>query len=181
MKNLIKNLSFLLVSLTMLLTLSCGSSNSSGADNSIREDSQNDEYALLSEQNVDSHKIVEDLSGKVIVLSENDFIERITALDNPKGFQYLGQTPCIVELYADWCKPCGYLSQLMNELSPEYQGKVIFYKINIDRAKGMTKAFNVRSIPKILYFKPLEEVKSTVGYLNREELKKAIDEYLLKP
>ena len=177
MKNHIKNFALLLV----VLIVSCGSSGTSNPVTNLPEDSQTDDYALLSDQNVESYKIVEDLSGKVIVLYEKDFIERITALDNPKGFQYLGQTPCIVELYADWCKPCIYLSQLMNELAPEYKGKVIFYKLNIDKARDVVAAFNVKSIPKILYFKPRGEVSSTLGYLNREELKKAIDDYLLKP
>ena len=142
---------------------------------------ETDEYALLKEPNSTPQKIAEDLSGKVIILSEEDFIERITALDNPKGFQYKGKTPCIVDLYADWCKPCGYLSQLLNELAPEYQGKVIFYKLNIDRARAVVDAFNVSSIPKILYFKPHGEVSSTVGYLNKEELKETIHNLLLKP
>jgi len=176
MKNHIKNFALLLV----VLIVSCGSSGTSNPVNNLPEDSQTDDYALLKTPD-NASQSTEDLSGRVIVLYEKDFIERITALDNPKGFQYLGQTPCIVDLYADWCKPCGYLSQLMNELAPEYQGKVIFYKLNIDKAKEVTKAFNVISIPKILYFKRFGEVKSTIGYLNKEELKKAIDDYLLKP
>jgi thiol-disulfide isomerase/thioredoxin len=181
MKNQMKNLVLLSIIIMMSLTFSCGSSNTSNTDNAVSEDSQTDDYALLSETNHASPKIVEDLSGKVIILSEKDFIERITALDNPKGFQYIGHTPCIVELYADWCKPCGFLSQLLNELAPEYQGKVIFYKLNIDRARAVVDAFNVETIPKILYFKPHSKVSSTLGYLNREELKKMIDDLLLKP
>jgi thiol-disulfide isomerase/thioredoxin len=178
-KNLIKK--FILPLIVILLNFSCGNSNTSNTENDFFEDSKTDDYAMLSETNNESQRIVEDLSGKVIILYEKDFTERITALDNPKGLQYLGQTPCIVELYADWCKPCGYLSQLLNELAPEYQGKVIFYKLNIDRARVVVEAFNVTTIPKILYFKPFGEVVSTVGYLNREELKKAIENYLLKP
>jgi len=178
-KNLIKN--FVLLLTILLLTFSCGSSAISNTDNAASDEPQTDDYALLREQNNAPPKITEDLSGKVIVLYEKDFMERITALDNPKGFQYLGQTPCIVELYADWCKPCVYLSQVLNELAPEYKEKVIFYKLNIDKARDVVQAFNVKSIPKILYFKPRGEVHSTVGYLNKEELKKAIDDYLLKP
>jgi thioredoxin 1 len=87
----------------------------------------------------------------------------------------------MVELYADWCKPCGYLSELMRNLAPEYQGKVIFYKLNIDKAAGVNAAFNVKEIPKILYFKPHGEVSSTVGFLNREQLKNTIDKLLLNP
>jgi thioredoxin-like negative regulator of GroEL len=165
----------------LVIVLSCNSFKKSNIENKIPENNINDDYALLREPGNESHKIVEDLSGNVIILTEKEFIERITDLDNPKGFQYKGNTPCIVELYANWCKPCGYLSQLFNELAPEYQGRVIFYKIDMDKAREIQLAFNVKTIPKILYFKPRGEISNTIGYLNKEELKKMIDELLLKP
>ena len=170
----------ILLIITMLFMLSCRNSNKSNVEVSTQDNSNNDDYALLRGVNP-SPRIVEDLSGTVIILTENDFIERITALDHPKGFQYLGHTPCIVELYADWCKPCGYLSELMRKMAPAYQGKVIFYKLNIDKAPYIKLAFNVENIPKILYFKPFCEVKSTVGYLNEEKLTRTINEFLLNP
>jgi len=70
---------------------------------------------------------------------------------------------------------------VLNELAPEYKGKVIFYKLNTDYAKEVVKAFNVVSIPKILYFKPYGKVSSSLGFLNKEEMKKMIDDILLKP
>jgi len=146
----------------------------------VLEDTKTDDYDLLKTPKT-HERIPEDLSGRVIVISEKEFTERITAIDNPKGFQYLGQTPCIVDLYASWCKPCGFLSQLLNELAPEYKGKVIFYKVDIDKAREIAFVFNVKSIPMLLYFKPHGPISSTVGYLNREELIKAIDDYLLNP
>jgi thioredoxin-like negative regulator of GroEL len=162
-----------------MLSFSCGSSNTSFIESYDAENPQTDDYATL--KRLQPQKIEEDLSGGVIIITEKDFIERITDLDNPKGFQYKGRTPCMVELYADWCKPCGYLSELMRNLAPEYQGKVIFYKLNIDKAAGINYAFNVKEIPKILYFKPHGEVSSTVGYLNRKKIKNTIDKLLLNP
>jgi len=181
MKIQMKSQVLLIMMMMVSLTISCGSSNVSNVENQVSEDSQTDDYALLKEQNTQPKKNDETPSGKVILLTEKEFIERITALDNPKGFQYLGHTPCIVELYADWCKPCILLSHVLNDLAPEYKDKVIFYKLNSDRAPEVVKAFNVISIPKVLYFKPHGKISSTVGYLSREELRKMIDDLLLKP
>jgi len=164
----------------MTTALSCVNSNIPKTENMVLEDTKTDDYDLLKTPKT-HERIPEDLSGRVIVISEKEFTERITAIDNPKGFQYLGQTPCIVDLYASWCKPCGFLSQLLNELAPEYKGKVIFYKVDIDKAREIAFVFNVKSIPMLLYFKPHGPISSTVGYLNREELIKAIDDYLLNP
>jgi len=164
----------------ILLVLSCGNTNTSNTDEVTSEDAKADDYALLKDLDR-PEKIAEDLSGEVIILSEKDFIERITVLDNSKGFQYLGQTPCIVDLYASWCKPCGMLSENLRALAPEYQGKVIFYKVDIDKAREIAYVFNVQSIPMLLFFKPRGTISSSVGYLTKEELRKAIDEYLLNP
>jgi len=175
-----KNLFLLLIAM-VVFTLLCCNSRVSSVNDVVSDDSKTDDYDILKNPDKIPQKVTEDLSGKVIVLNEEDFIERITVLDNPKGFQYKGQTPCIVDLYASWCRPCGYLSQVMSELVQEYQGKVIFYKLDIDRARKVVYAFDVKSIPMILYFKPHGGVSTTVGYLNHEELRKAIDEYLLNP
>jgi thiol-disulfide isomerase/thioredoxin len=173
-----KNLVLLLVIMTTVL-LSCCNSRMSNTENVVLEDPKTDDYELLRNPGKVPQRMSEDLSGRVIVLSESDFIERITDLDNPKGFQYKGQTPCIVALYANWCRPCTFQSEVLNNLAPEYQGRVIFYKIDIDRARGVSTAFKVTSIPMILYFKPHGTISNTLGFLNKEELTNAIDQFLL--
>jgi len=169
----------LLFIITLLMIFSCGNSTKSNTNEEASGSAQTDDYASLRETGNTTQGIVEDLSGKVIIITEDEFIERITELDNPKGFQYLGRTPCIVLLYADWCKPCGYQTQLMREIAPEYQGRVIFYRLNVDKAQHLKYVFNVESIPMILYFKPHHKISTTVGYLNRENFKKTIDDILL--
>ena len=153
----------------MLLMLSCGNSGTSNMDHVDSKDAKVDDYASLRDVSK-PEKIAENLSGEVIILSEKDFIERITAIDNPKGFQYLGKTPCIVDFYASWCKPCGLLSENLRILAPEYQGKVIFYKLDIDKAREVAYIFNVQSIPMLLFFKPRGTISSTVGYLTIEDI-----------
>jgi thioredoxin-like negative regulator of GroEL len=169
---------FVLPFIIILLAFSCKNTSKLNTENDASENTATDDYAILRAPNT-PQRIAEDFSGKVIILTEKDFIERITAIDNPKGFQYLGQTPCIVEFYAAWCKPCGYQSELLSMVAPEYQGRVIFYKLNIDRAYQLSQAFDVKDIPMLLFFKPRGSITIHVGYKNREKLTKLIDDLLL--
>jgi thioredoxin-like negative regulator of GroEL len=178
--NFIMKKNHLIIMISLLAFVGCNS-NKTNMENVILEESQTDDYAILTKPENPSHRIAENLSGKAIVITEKDFIERITAIDNPKGFQYLGQTPCIVEFYADWCRPCAYQSQVFNVLAPEYQGKVIFYRLNIEKAVDVRTAFKVDDIPVILYFKPHKGVSKTIGYLNKEKLQQTIADLLLEP
>jgi len=172
---------YLSLIIIFLVSISCSNSKKTFSEDPVSDTSQNDDYALLRGEGNAPQRIVEDLSGSVIILTEKDFIERITAIDNPKGYQYLGQTPCIVSLYADWCKPCGYQTQLMNSMAPDYQGKVVFYRLNVDRASQVKNAFKIEDIPTMFFFKPRGKITTHVGYLNREKLTKMIDEILLNP
>ena len=179
MKKQNTKLSLLLI-ITLLIALSCGSSDKSNIEGAVSDEAQVDDYAVLKESNKPPQQIVENLSGNVIILSEKEFKERITAVDNPKGFRYLGKTPCVVELYANWCRPCGILSKTMADLAPEYKGKVIFYKLDVEKAQEVSAAFKAQSIPMLLFFKPHGKISTTVGLLKKEQLTNMIDDLLLK-
>lgn len=120
----------------------------------------------------------EDLSGKVITLTSSEFVARITAINNPNGFQYKGKTPCIVDCYADWCPPCRRLSPLIEDLAEQYKGKLIFYKINTDRARDICDAFDITSIPTLLFFKQNVQPAKIVGAPTKEELNSTIEQFL---
>ena len=170
----------LMLFVAAVFVLVCCNSKKNNVKEEVVEEPEIDEYAVLFNTNT-SNRATENLSGEVILITENDFIEKITVIDNPKGFQYVGQTPCIVELYADRCKACIVQTGLMNEMAPDYKGKVIFYRLDIDRAYGVANAFKVKNIPMILYFKPRGKFSTTVGYLNKVELTDMIDKLLLNP
>lgn len=120
-------------------------------------------------------KSEENLSGEVQVISEEQFIAMITDIDNPKGFQYKGSTPCIVDFYADWCHPCILLNPVLHEIAGEYKGRIIIYKVYVDKATAVAKAFNIQSIPALVFFKPNARPTAMVGAQPKEELVKAIE------
>jgi len=122
----------------------------------------------------------ENLSGEVQFLTEEQFVAMITEIDNPKGFQYKGNTPCIVDFYADWCRPCVAMHPIFNELAKQYKGKIIIYKVNVDKATSVTEAFGIESIPTIIFFKPNAMPTVMVGAQPKAELVKAVESALLK-
>ena len=85
-----------------------------------------------------------------------------------------------VDFYADWCGPCKALHPVLEELSKEYSGKVDIYQIDVDQEKELAAAFGIRSIPTLLLIPMKEEPRITQGALPKDQLKKAIDEFLLK-
>ena len=116
--------------------------------------------------------------GKVTKISQAEFAKKIFNYNDPQAL-YQGKTPVVVDCYADWCGPCRMLAPHVEELAAQYEGEIIFYKINIDNAKEMAKALQISSIPTLLLIKPNTPPQRTIGYMEKAELEKNIKEILL--
>lgn len=54
------------------------------------------------------------------------------------------------------------------------------YQINVDKEQDLVAAFGIRSIPTLLLIPMKEEPRIMQDGMPKEQLKKAIDEFLLK-
>ena len=119
--------------------------------------------------------------SKVQHITYQDFIDKIWDFEkNPDNFVFKGKTAVIVDFYATWCGPCRKVAPVMDKLAEEYSGKLTIYKVNVDQEKDLSAAFQVRSIPTML-FVPLEgQPMMATGALPEQEYRKIIEEQLLK-
>lgn len=116
-------------------------------------------------------------TGKVTVLTEEQY--RISVEDfTTEEWEYLGEGPAIVDFYADWCGPCRRLAPIMEELAGKYDGKVRFYKVNVDNARKLSAAYGIRSIPSVLFIPAEGEPQMNVGLMSEEEFSEKIEELL---
>ena len=121
----------------------------------------------------------EDNKMEVVSLNKAEFLKKDFEA-NPNDWKFEGKRPAIVDFYATWCGPCKALHPVLEELSKEYSGKVDIYQIDVDQEKELAAAFGIRSIPTLLLIPMKEEPRITQGALPKDQLKKAIDEFLLK-
>ena len=119
--------------------------------------------------------------SQVKQLTYNEFLKKVWNFENnPNTFIYKGKLPAVVDFYADWCGPCRRVAPIMEKLAEEYDGRLLVYKVNVDQEKDLASAFQVKSIPMVLFI-PLEgQPMMQVGALPEEGYKKLIEEQLLK-
>ena len=88
------------------------------------------------------------------------------------------KTPVLLDLHAVWCGPCKLAEPVLEELSKEYEGKVIISKLDVDQSPKVTESLGVMSIPTTILFKGGEEVGRQVGFAGKQRfedlIKKAI-------
>ena len=116
-----------------------------------------------------------------IKLTKADFLEKVANYEaNPTEWKYLGDKPCIIDFYADWCGPCKAIAPILEELAKEYHGQIYIYKVDTEVERELAAAFGIRSIPTLLFCPMDEQPQMAQGALPKETFKKAIDEVLLK-
>jgi len=84
----------------------------------------------------------------------------------------------VIDFWAVWCGPCRMIGPIIEELSDEYQGKVLVGKVDVDSNQEVSMRFGVRSIPTILFIKGGEVVDKHVGATSKQILKDKIENHL---
>ena len=115
----------------------------------------------------------------VTELNSETFNEKVYDMTLPE-LAYIGDKPAIVDFTATWCGPCQRIAPILEELADEYRKDIVIYKVDIDKERGLAEAFNVSSIPAILYI-PADgsDPIMTIGARGKERFKEEIGKYLM--
>lgn len=116
-----------------------------------------------------------------IHLTKAEFLTKVANYEtNPTEWKYLGDKPCIIDFYANWCGPCKMIAPILEDLAKEYAGQIYIYKVNTEEEQELAAAFGIRSIPTLLFCPMGENPQMAQGALPKETFKQAINEVLLK-
>ena len=92
------------------------------------------------------------------------------------GFEEVKQADAaVVDFFATWCGPCKMMSPVLDELSGEYEGKVSFFKLDVDDNQDLASEYGINSIPNLIFFKKGEKVSESVGFKPAEDLRTWIE------
>ena len=120
-------------------------------------------------------------SGEVIVLNKADFLAKVYNFEkSPDKWVFNGTKPCIIDFYADWCRPCKMVAPIMADLAKLYEGKIDIYKINTDHERELAQFFGIRSIPSVLFVPVGAEPQMMSGAYPKEQYVEIINNFLLK-
>jgi thioredoxin 1 len=86
--------------------------------------------------------------------------------------------PVFVDFWAEWCGPCRIVSPTVEELSKEYNDKVNFVKVNVDKNNELASKYNVFSIPTLAIFRNGKIIAQTAGAASKESLRTYIDKHV---
>ncbi|MFZ2899601.1 MAG: thioredoxin [Saprospiraceae bacterium] len=115
-----------------------------------------------------------------VKMTAETFRNQVFDYTTEKEWSFKGEVPAIIDFYADWCGPCKMVAPILEELSDEYQDKLVIYKVDTEEEFELSSIFGIRSIPSILFIPMEGRPMMQAGALPKSALKSIIDQELVK-
>lgn len=114
----------------------------------------------------------------VTPLTNAEFKEKIWDYVSDKDWNYKGNKPAIIDMYANWCGPCKRLAPILAEIQKDYGDKLQIYKVDTDKEVQLAQLFNVTSIPLMIFIPAKGKPFLVTGLRPKEQLVQLINEKL---
>jgi thioredoxin 1 len=88
-----------------------------------------------------------------------------------ENFNDLIKEKTLVDFYANWCGPCKMISPELEKT--ESNVKVV--KVDVDEFEDLARTYGVMSIPTLILFDNGKEVKRTIGFMDKDRIKKFVE------
>jgi len=102
----------------------------------------------------------------------------VTANDATFGELINGDTPVLVDFWAEWCGPCKMMERPLGELAGDHAGKLTIAKLNVDDNPQTAMTYEVMSIPTLILFEGGQERKRFVGARSKSQLELELADYI---
>ncbi|MGZ8542243.1 MAG: thioredoxin, partial [Chitinophagaceae bacterium] len=114
-------------------------------------------------------------------LTSQDFKDKIFNYESKEDWYSKSELPVIIDFYADWCGPCKMVAPILEELSDEYEGKLVIYKVDTEKELELSSIFGIQSIPTFLFIPPGDgEPMLQPGALPKHVFRQVIEENLIR-
>ncbi len=86
-----------------------------------------------------------------------------------------GETPTLVDFFAEWCGPCKMMKPILEDLKSNMGENVTILKIDVDQNPQIASVFQIQSVPTMILFKNGNIVWRQSGVVPAPQLQSIIE------
>jgi thioredoxin 1 len=100
-------------------------------------------------------------------------------MSESKSFQDLinGNTPVLVDFFAEWCGPCKTMKPVLEQLKRRMQDELHIIKVDIDRSQAAAMQFQIQSVPTLILFRKGQILWRHSGTASAAQLEQVIQQH----
>ena len=103
--------------------------------------------------------------GKPLPVTDQSFREAVLE----------SEIPTVVDFWSPRCSPCQVMGGLLDEIGPDYAGRVQIFKLNVEQNPQTAMGYRVQGVPTVIFFRQGKPVDRIVGLLPLKPLKVKLD------
>lgn len=88
-----------------------------------------------------------------------------------------GDTPIVVDFWAEWCGPCKQMAPHLDAVADEMSDTIRVAKINVDDNPMAASKYGVRGLPTLMLFKGGKMIQSQAGAMSKQRIAEWIKEH----
>jgi thioredoxin 1 len=87
-----------------------------------------------------------------------------------------GDTPVLVDFYADWCGPCKMMGPILQDLKKRLGDNINIIKIDAEKNPQAAIKYQVRGVPSLILFKNGQILWQQAGVVQSAQLEQIINQ-----
>lgn len=85
-----------------------------------------------------------------------------------------GETPVLVDFYADWCGPCKMQAPILKDFAGRMGDRVRVLKIDVDQSPMVANTYRIQGVPTLIMFKKGQIIWRQSGVAQAHQLEQIL-------
>lgn len=81
-----------------------------------------------------------------------------------------GETPVLVDFFAEWCAPCKMMPPILQEVKKELKDQIKIIKIDVDKNQQAAAHYQISGVPTLMIFKSGKSVWRQSGVVQPQQI-----------